>query len=62
MDLWTEINDGMEEERNDLVEHLANGTVSDYPNYMQVVGKIAGIKLAQDIMAHVVKTRVLDDE
>lgn len=62
MVLWEEINKALEKEINDLKESLAYGHAPSYDMYRQVVGKIEGIVYAKDILTHIVKTRLYEDD
>jgi hypothetical protein len=45
----------LDEERNTILEHIARGNVSDFPEYQRLCGVIQGIALSKQIITDLAK-------
>tara|TARA_R110002074_G_scaffold335264_1_gene505718 strand:+ start:89 stop:280 length:192 start_codon:yes stop_codon:yes gene_type:complete len=62
MEFWDELNSKYNEKIEETKKSLAYGNASSYDEYRQAVGLIEGIEFAQDLLRHVVKQRIYEEE
>jgi hypothetical protein len=61
MDMFDEIKDALDQEKEYLKDMLASGAIEDYNHYKQIVGTISGIELSKDKLITIIKKRIEDD-
>lgn len=61
MTLWDEIQRKLNKEIEEYKNILANGGISDYNNYRDIVGRIEGLRQSKEILHDLLKT-YLDEE
>ena len=61
MDMFDEIKDAFDKEKEYLKNMLASGAIEDYNHYKQIVGTISGIELSKDKLMTIIKKRIEDD-
>ena len=61
MDMFDEIKDALDKEKEYLKDMLASGAIEDYNHYKQIVGTIRGIELSKDKLITIIKKRIEDD-
>ena len=62
MTIWDEFVQTLNEEINNLRVSLGNGSASDYAEYKQMVGTLAGLEWSRDRLTDIVKKRIYDEE
>ena len=62
MEFWDELNLKYKEKKKETKKSLAYGNASSYDEYRQAVGLIEGIEFAQDLLKHIVKHRIYEEE
>jgi hypothetical protein len=55
MDMFDEIKDALDKEKEYLKDMLASGAIEDYNHYKQIVGTINGIELSKDKFITIIK-------
>ena len=55
MDMFDEIKDALDQEKEYLKEMLASGAIEDYNHYKLMVGTIHGIELSKDKLITIIK-------
>ncbi len=61
MTLWDEIQRKLNKEIEEYKNILANGGISDYYSYRDIVGRIEGLRQSQEILRDLLKN-YLDEE
>lgn len=62
MTIWDEFVQTLNEEINNLRVSLGNGSASDYAEYRQMVGTLAGLEWSRDRLTDIVKKRIYDED
>ncbi|WP_347852394.1 hypothetical protein [Planktomarina sp.] len=62
MEFWDELNLKYKEKIEETKKSLAYGNASSYDEYRQAVGLIEGVEFAQDLLRHIVKHRIYEEE
>jgi|TARA_R110000822_G_scaffold117348_2_gene249500 hypothetical protein len=62
MEFWDELNSKYNEKIEETKKSLAYGNASSYDEYRQAVGLIEGVEFAQDLLRHIVKQRIYEEE
>lgn len=62
MEFWDELNSKYDEKLEETKKSLAYGNASSYDEYRQAVGLIEGIEWAKDLLKHIVKHRIYEEE
>jgi hypothetical protein len=62
MEFWYELNSKYNEKIEETKKSLAYGNASSYDEYRQAVGLIEGVEFAQDLLRHIVKQRIYEEE
>ena len=62
MEFWDELNLKYKEKIEETKKSLASGNASSYDEYRQAVGLIEGVEFAQDLLRHIVKHRIYEEE
>jgi|TARA_B110000285_G_scaffold197677_1_gene229536 hypothetical protein len=62
MTIWDEFVQTLNEEINNLRVSLGNGSASDYAEYKQMVGTLAGLEWSRDRLTDIVKKRIYDED
>ena len=63
MDIWDEVITEFNNEINNLMVTLGNGSAEDYPHYRQIVGSISSLEWARDNLTQIIKKRIyMEDE
>tara|TARA_R110000787_G_scaffold50390_5_gene120182 strand:- start:1156 stop:1347 length:192 start_codon:yes stop_codon:yes gene_type:complete len=62
MEFWDELNSKYNEKIEETKKSLAYGNASSYDEYRQAVGLIEGVQFAQDLLRHIVKQRIYEEE
>ena len=62
MDIWDEIIQAYNEEKQKLKDELGSGLAEDYPHYRQLVGSIYGIEWSQQKLKDIIKKRTYAEE
>ena len=61
MDMFDEIKDSLDKEKEHLKEMLASGAIEDYNHYKQIVGTISGIEWSKNNLITIIKKRIEDE-
>jgi len=62
MEFWDELNLKYKEKIEETKKSLAYGNASSYDEYRQAVGLIEGVEFEQDLLRHIVKHRIYEEE